>query len=350
MHGPVLVLAIPISAIAVCGPVLVNPPPLRPIRFFRPHRAPPIVSLSSTLYTELALVSRTCYAVEMSPPEDEVDRPPRSKTHDWPPYRRNGAPKRPKVDRPMPQSELERLAFPEWDLRRPPICGGKITPVGDAEEGWSRDRPQHLQCNKPAGTGTDHEGFGACSRHGGGTRSGRKSGAMDAGRYFILQRKAEMVMFGGDPDTINLTPEEAILEEVRRSVAMVRYIQAQIAGWDPGVGDLGALPSLADETTRGLATETDASGWIKIYREERAHMIRVSKMAIDVGISLLLVKLAQEQGLRLASAVERILEELHLTPAQAQLVPVIVPKVLSQFADMPQAPIESPVLQGVVIE
>lgn len=79
-------------------------------------------------------------------------------------------------------------------------------------------------------------------------------------------------------------------------------------------------------------------------------MIRVSKMAIDVGISLLLVKLAQEQGLRLASAVERILEELHLTPAQAQLVPVIVPKVLSQFADMPQAPIESPVLQGVVIE
>lgn len=173
---------------------------------------------------------------------------------------------------------------------------------------------------------------------------------MNAGKHFILKRKAEASLFGGDPDTIDLTPEEAILEEVRRSVAMVRYIQQQISQWQPDAGDLGALPALTDETTKGMSAETDAAGWLKLYREERAHMLRASKMAIDVGISLLMVKLAQEQGIRLASAVQEILDSLSLTPDQAQLVPVVVPEILSKFANMPQTPIDQPVLQGVVLE
>lgn len=293
----------------------------------------------------------------MSPPEPEPEpevingrtKPPRSKSHNWPPYKRGMAPRRPPIERHLPQSELELLAYPLVPYRPFPRCGGRKTSPGDPD-GASIERPLHTQCTKDAGEGTDHVGFGPCAGHGGATKAVRKNAAMDAGRYFILQRKAEMTLFGGDPDSINITPEEALLEEVRRSVAMVRYIQRQLASWDPGSGDLGALPALSDETTRGMALDTDAAGWIKIYREERAHMVRVSKMALDVGISLLMVKLAQEQGLRLASAVERILEELSLTPSQAQLVPTIVPKVLAQFADMPQAPIDQPVLQGVVIE
>lgn len=296
------------------------------------------------IFPPLAVLCAACYAVCMS------EKPPRSLSHNWPRYQRSRRDRRPKLIRPLPTSDLEVLAYPEAPRRPAPVCGGKLTPIGDYDAAIDKDRPAHLTCYKPAGHGTDHPGFGPCSGHGGNTRAVRKASALDAGQYFILQRKAEMSMFGGDPDTINLTPEEAILEEVRRSVAMVRYIQQQISSWDPGSGDLGFLPALTDETTRGLSSETDAAGWLRLYRDERAHMVRTSKMAIDVGISLLLVKLAQEQGLRLATAIEEILEALELTPQQAQLVPTVVPEILRKFADMPQAPIDQPMLEGVVIE
>jgi hypothetical protein len=125
----------------------------------------------------------------------------------------------------------------------------------------------------------------------------RKKFALEAGQHFIAQYKAERVVFGGDPDDINITPEQALMEEVRRSVAMVRFIQSQIATWNPALGDLGALPALTDETTKGQGTPTDAAEWLRLYRDERAHMVRVSKMTIDAGVSMAMVTLAQQQGL-----------------------------------------------------
>jgi hypothetical protein len=155
---------------------------------------------------------------------------------------------------------------------------------------------------------------------------------LEAGQHFIAQYKAERVVFGGDPDDINITPEQALMEEVRRSVAMVRFIQSQIATWNPALGDLGALPALTDETTKGQGTPTDAAEWLRLYRDERAHMVRVSKMTIDAGVSMAMVTLAQQQGTLVASAVREILDSLALSPAQAQMVPTIVPEILSRYA------------------
>jgi hypothetical protein len=212
-----------------------------------------------------------------------------------------------------------------------PTCEAVVSPTGSASVTVS-DRQFLPKCSRPAGYGTAHLGYGPCSSHTGNTAVVRKKFALEAGQHFIAQYKAERVVFGGDPDDINITPEQALMEEVRRSVAMVRFIQSQIATWNPALGDLGALPALTDETTKGQGTPTDAAEWLRLYRDERAHMVRVSKMTIDAGVSMAMVTLAQQQGTLVASAVREILDSLALSPAQAQMVPTIVPEILSRYA------------------
>lgn len=204
-------------------------------------------------------------------------------------------------------------------------------------------------CNRPAGDGTAHLGFGPCVMHAGNTSVVRRKFALQAGEYFITKFKAELIMFGGDPDTVTLTPPQAIMEEMRRSVAMVRFLQLNISEWRPDIGDLGALPSLVDETTRGQSAPTDAAEWLRLYREERAHMVRVAKMAVDAGVSLAMVQIEQQKGVMIAQAVREILDSLSLSPSQAALVPRVVPEILSRFAGEAVAG-DSPVLQGVVLD
>lgn len=172
---------------------------------------------------------------------------------------------------------------------------------------------------------------------------------MEAGEHFITRFKAEQILFGGDPDSIHLTPPQAIMEEMRRSVAMVRFLQSQIATWNPAVGDFGALPALTDETTKGQSAPTDAAEWLRLYREERQHMVRVAKMAVDAGVSLAMVQIEQQKGLLIAQAVREILDSLNLTPSQASLVPRVVPEVLSRFVSVDmQSPL--PALDRAVVE
>src|SRR5690606_18581928 len=152
--------------------------------------------------------------------------------------------------------------------------------------------------------------------------------------------------FGGNKDLTNVTPEQALLEEVRRSVAMVRFLEEAIAKWqfdsDAGPQDgLGGLPTLVDETSRGNATFTDEREWLLLYRQEREHAVEVARMAIDAGIAQRLVTIAEDQGRTLALAIRQVLDALSLTPEQVAMVPRIVPPILRQVASgqgTPQLP------------
>lgn len=141
--------------------------------------------------------------------------------------------------------------------------------------------------------------------------------------------------FGGNLEITDVTAEEALLEEVRRSVAMVRWLEERIGAFDldPDNVNIGSLPSLVTETSRGAAGSTDVQAWLLLYREERGHMIRASKTAIDAGIAERMVRIAEEQGNILASAIRAVLSALNLSPDQAALVPTIVPKILRSLAE-----------------
>jgi hypothetical protein len=211
--------------------------------------------------------------------------------------------------------------------------------------------PPPATCKQPAGYGTPHLGFGYCKFHGGNTAAGRKAGAKAAGRALIATHRQELVnaeRFAGHRDSPenDITPEMALLEEVRRSVAMVRWIEERIGMWDvPSLSELddspskgggspglGGLPELMTETIKGTPMATDAHSWLILYREERAHMIKVSKLAIDSGVQERMVKIAEQQGQMLTVAIRAVLHALNLTQDQQTLVPTIVPEILRQVA------------------
>lgn len=231
-------------------------------------------------------------------------------------------------------------------------------------------------CRNMKGSSTDHPGYGNCSKHGGNTEAGVKSAMREMGRDLINTYKREHLRFGGDrndPSIASITPEQALLEEVRRSVALVRFLEERIAQWNLSpVGEATLenfvrsrdraarlnpqqkhevasfldsiaandqdspyyLPSLTTEpnSRTGMTSFTDAREWLYLYREERAHAARVAKMALDAGVAQRLVSIAEDQGRILASALRVVLQALNLSPDQQALVPHVVPKVLRAVA------------------
>lgn len=246
-------------------------------------------------------------------------------------------------------------------------------------------------CGAMAGGNTPHPGYGRCSKHGGNTGAGLKWGAREAGRDFMKKYKLEhsqSLRFGGDrthPSIANLTPEQALVEEVRRSAAMVRFLEDRIGQWgldfdsaameifvahpngvryrDPALRKkvdefLNGLPEEDESSPRhlpdlvqtnsntGISSFTNKREWLFLYREERAHLARVAKMALDAGVASRLVSLAEDQGRILSSALRVILQALRLTPEQSAMIPIIVPTVLRAVAnDQPLPSLEE--LMGV---
>ncbi len=295
-------------------------------------------------------------------------------------------------------AEANRDRSPSEQLSTTPRCGARVSHSGPPlpkdqaaalqkaraearSNGIKRSDPRHpdyqdpsaplppqANCKQPAGYGTDHPGFGYCKFHGGNTPAGKKAGAKAVGRALIATHRAEIInaeRTGGhreDPYN-NITPEEALLEEVRRSVAMVRWMEERIGMWElpslseltdnPSAGGgemetadgLGGLPKLMAETMKGTPLATDAHSWLILYREERGHMIRVSKLAIDSGIQERMVRIAEQQGQMLTIAIKAVLASLNLTPEQMLQVPTIVPDILRQVATNQQITVNGELVQ-----
>jgi hypothetical protein len=199
-------------------------------------------------------------------------------------------------------------------------------------------------CSRGAGANTTHPGVGYCSKHGGNTQAGKKAAARAYGRQLVIDRKER---FGGDksaPEIQNITAEGALLEELRRSTAMVRWLEDRIAEWDldpaEDAPELG-LPPLSVETSKGAPTMTDAAAWLLLYREERKHAAMVAKMCIDANISRRLVNLAETQAGAISAIVRVVLEALQLSPDQAAMVPNVVPAAIQRANQAYQAKLRS---------
>lgn len=259
--------------------------------------------------------------------------------------------------------EIEAAKYPsKRNLRDDERCGA-LTKAG-------------TPCRDRKGAMTDHLGYGHCQKHGGNTEAGIKSAMKEMGNDLILHYKHQHQRFGGDrtdPSIASLTPEQALLEEVRRSAAMVRFLEDRIAMWnldsvaqdtinafiasnpkkpsrkDPSLRETvqevirnldhenpdspAYLPALTQTHHQtGIQSFTEVQAWLTVYRDERAHLTRTAKMCIDAGVATRLVAIAEDQGRILSAAIRTVLSALNLSPEQAALVPSVVPQVLRAVA------------------
>lgn len=206
-------------------------------------------------------------------------------------------------------------------------CGARLS--------TSRGRVTEDRCTQAKGWQTDHVGFGHCRKHGGASPTGKKHAALERARAELARRKAEATFYGR---RVAVDPEQALLEEMQRSVGVVRWLEEALSEWgrfealtaemdeleaelDPAgvaekilgseqasitvhVGPHGAaaehapsvtfsdpltgLPTLVGvhSTEKALGfTDTEYRAWTKVYQEERRHLAAVAKACIDANIA-----------------------------------------------------------------
>lgn len=181
-------------------------------------------------------------------------------------------------------------------------------------------------CARPAGWGTNHVGAGRCKLHGGSAPSGRIAGQR--------QLAENMVKTYGLP--LDMSPTDALLEEVRWTAGHVAWLRARVQEVEQDALIWGRTKREDHGATEfpGI-NETEQAApniWLDLYHRERKHLLDVCKAAIAAGIEERRVRLAESQGALLASVIRAILDDLALTPEQVARVPEVVPRHLRAVA------------------
>jgi hypothetical protein len=162
------------------------------------------------------------------------------------------------------------------------------------------------RCKHELGWGTQHHGVGRCKLHGG------ASPQAELGGLVLLARREQAVM--GIP--LSIEPQDAILECIRISAGEVAYASERIA--DLREEDaVGAVRRQSErEDAEGNVTQEirfDAPQvhiWIAVRHEAMDRLVQFSFAAIKAGIEERRVKIAEQQGMLLAQAIQGILREL----------------------------------------
>jgi hypothetical protein len=168
-------------------------------------------------------------------------------------------------------------------------------------------------------------------------------------------------------DGLNISPTEALLEEVTWTYVHVQWLRVKVQELEEHPAVAGAPGPVtfdddgnmtehddAHETLAGHAlvwgqtehkaktggddwgtTTVHKAGpnvWYELYSRERDRLIKVCSEAIRAGIDERRVQLAEQQGALVAEAIRRILDDLGLTAEQTARVGEIVPRHLRAIA------------------
>ena len=186
-------------------------------------------------------------------------------------------------------------------------------------------------CGRGAGAGTDHPGVGKCSWHGGCAPNGRVAAMNEAARQAVET-------YGLPRD---ISPTDALLEEVRYSAGHVAWLRAKVAELEAADLVWGMTEQAEKNATEFAGVDVTYSAtanmWLELYHRERKHLLDLVKTAISVGIEERRVRLAEAQGSLMNDVIRRILARLSLSPDQSALLPVVVPEELRRAAAMASA-------------
>lgn len=191
-------------------------------------------------------------------------------------------------------------------------------------------------CRMPALGGTT-----VCRMHGAATPVIKR-----AAKRRVAQQKAQAALdkaVTGLGLRRDISPVDALLEEVSRSAANVAWLELKVRELTKDDDDRLEKHPLVWGTTTIEEIEasqypgtnvTEASGvnvWYDLYLTERKHLATVSAMALKAGIDERRVRVAENQVTMLEGVLRRIFGDLRLTPEQQALVPIVVPKRMAEL-------------------
>lgn len=185
---------------------------------------------------------------------------------------------------------------------------------------------------------------------GGGRCHGRAIRGLDACRMHV-GKGAELAKWQGKAAATAATygvprevaPDAALLEELHRTAGHVAWLASVVAELDRddvvwGVVEETERPATYNEhgeqTGGGTEVKRKATpnAWVALYQKEREHLARVAKAAIDAGVSERVVQVYEQIAASYVQVLERVLDELELTPGQRERVPAVVQAQLQAIA------------------
>ncbi|MFE2486054.1 hypothetical protein ACFXGR_22690 [Streptomyces mirabilis] len=180
------------------------------------------------------------------------------------------------------------------------------------------------------------DGQNVCRHHGGNAPQ-----SLRAGERRVTEERARVLVetYGRKIET---TAAEALLDEVQWTAGHVAWLrervqeiesEAAVAATDrehPLVWGVTREKSGGED--RGTTEEAAPNVWLKLYQQERTHLVKVCSEAIRAGIEERRIKLAEQQGVLVAQAIRAILGDLDLTVEQQARVPEVVPRHLRALA------------------
>lgn len=199
-------------------------------------------------------------------------------------------------------------------------------------------------CEHEAGWGTQHVGVGRCRLHGGAEEHAQVNGMVQLARR-------EMAVMGAP---LSIEPQDAILECVRITAGEVAYASERIAELHAceAVGpvmrhslrrtvaeasDDGDEADLDEDSQSAgdLVADTRAGPpavhvWIEVRQRAMDRLVQYSFAALKAGIEERRVRIAEQQGMLLARAIQGILRELGVD--QNPEAPAVVRKHLTLIA------------------
>ena len=128
----------------------------------------------------------------------------------------------------------------------------------------------------------------------------------------------------------DISPTDALLEEVRYSAGHVAWLRAKVAELEAADLVWGVTEESDKQATEFPGTDTTRSAtvnmWLDLYHRERKHLLDLVKTAISVGIEERRVRLEEAKGQVVAELIRRILGRLDLNDAQRDLAVQVIPE------------------------
>jgi len=166
------------------------------------------------------------------------------------------------------------------------------------------------------------KGQTVCRNHGGASPQAKAAAER---RIQSVDAERAVITFGLPRE---VDPRDALLEEVYRSAGAVDWLSAQVRALSSDEVTWGKAEESADD----VKYKAGVNVWVQLHQQERAHLVRVAKEAINAGIEERRVRLAEQQGAMLAGVIKNILGDLDLSADQQARVGEIVPRHLRSVA------------------
>lgn len=181
------------------------------------------------------------------------------------------------------------------------------------------------------------KGAKRCGRHGGSSPQSKAAAARRLAEKDAQQQMEKAMTLLGIADK-DIDPAKALLEEIGWTYAHVQWLRGKVQELEPATlvyGESGRRFGVGPEGPVDVTDyKAEPSVWYQMYLKEREHLAKVSALALKAGIEERKIRLAESQGEMVASALQRILNALNLSPEQLDLVPVIVPRELRALASL----------------